>query len=185
MSKRLDFVTHQETADQAQTDHNRDWNDKDSREYSDIVSKVATKGHFNKCGSGKPYYDEILNVLPYMPSPNDPSKTVTYEELEALKKTKIHAPKGILGKHLDEIKLVAAGKKSNTNLCDDDEHKDKSFDERMKVFVLANKSAHLARVKEERLCQVERIFVVQKIAQMEGELQVDFLNVKPFMVKIV
>ena len=30
----------------------------------------------------------------------------------------------------------------------------------------------LARVKEERLCQVERIFVVQKIAQMEGELQV-------------
>ena len=34
-------------------------------------------------------------------------------------------------------------------------------------------------MKEERLCQVERIFVVQKIAQMEGELQVDILNVKP------
>ena len=27
-------------------------------------------------------------------------------------------------------------------------------------------------MKEERLCQVERIFVVQKIAQMEGDIQV-------------
>merc|ERR1712032_131281 len=50
-SKRLDFATQQEKADKAQTDHNRDWNDKDSRKYSAIVSKVATKGHFNKCGT--------------------------------------------------------------------------------------------------------------------------------------
>ena len=30
----------------------------------------------------------------------------------------------------------------------------------------------LARVKEEKLCQVERIFVVQKIAKLEDDLQV-------------
>ena len=127
------------------------------------MSKVATKGHFNMCGSGKPYYEEILNVLPYMPSPEDPSKTITYEELEALKKTKIKAPKGILGKHLDEIKLIAAGKKNNTTLCDDDELKDKSFDERMKVFVLANKSAHLARVKEEMEAKQKKLGAVHNL----------------------
>lgn len=163
LSKRLDFVTQQKKADEAQTDHNRDWNDKDSREYSAIVSKVATKGHFNKCGSGKPYYDEILKVLPYMPSPDDPSKTVTYEELEALKKTKIHAPKGILGKHLDEIKLIAAGKKNNTTLCDDDELKDKSYAERMKVFVLANNSGRLAKVKEEMEAKQKKLGAVHNL----------------------
>ena len=63
-SKRLDFPTQQEKADEAQTDHSRDWNDNNSCEYSAIVGKVATKGHFDKCESGKPYYEEILNVLP-------------------------------------------------------------------------------------------------------------------------
>ena len=42
-SKRLDFATQQKKADEAQTDYNRDWSDKDSREYSAVVTKVATK----------------------------------------------------------------------------------------------------------------------------------------------
>ena len=173
-SKRLDFATQQEKADKAQTDHNRDWNDKDSRKYSAIVSKVATKGHFNKCGSGKPYYEEILNVLPYMPSPEDPSKTITYEELAELKKSKIKAPKGILGNHLDDIKLIAAGKKNNTTLCDDDELKDKSFDERMKVFVLADKSGHLARVKEEMEAKQKKLGAVHSL--VSGKIASRFMK---------
>ena len=92
-SKRLDFATQQKKADKAQTDYNRDWGDKDSREYSAIVIKVATKGHFDKCGSGKPYYEEILNVLPYMPSLDNPSRTISYDELEALKKDEDKGPK--------------------------------------------------------------------------------------------
>ena len=98
-----------------------------------------------------------------MPSPDDPSKTVTYEELEALKKTKIRAAKGILGKHLDEIKLIAAGKKNNTTLCDDDELKDKSYNERMKVFVLANKSGRLAKVKEEMEAKQKKLGAVHNL----------------------
>ena len=131
------------------------------------MNKVATKGHFNKCGSGKPYYEEILNVLPYMPSPNDPSKTVSYDELEDLKKSKIKAPKGILGKHLDEIKLIAAGKKSNTTLCDDNELKDKSYDERMKVFVRADKSGRLATVKEEMVAKQKKLGAIHDLLSSE------------------
>ena len=127
------------------------------------MTKGTTKGHFDKCGSGKPYYEEILIVLPYMPSPDDPSKTVTYEELETLKKTKIRAPKGILGKHLDEIKLIAAGKKNNTTLCDDDELKDKSYNERMKVFVKADKSGRLAKVKEELEAKQKKLGAVHNL----------------------
>ena len=148
--------------------------DKDSREYSAIVSKVATKGHFNMCGSGKPYYEEILNVLPYMPSPDDPSRTISYNELEALKKTKIKAPKGILGKHLDEIKLIAAGKKNNTTLCDDNELKDKSYNERMKVFVLANKSGRLATVKEELEAKQKKLGAVHNL--VSGKIASRFMK---------
>ena len=173
-SKRLDFSTQQTKADEAQTDHNRDWSDRDSRKYSDIVNKVATKGHFDKCGAGKPYYEEILNVLPYMPSPDDASRTISYDELEALKKTKIKAPKGILGKHLDEIKLIAAGKKNNTTLCDDDELKDKSYNERMEVFVLANKSGRLAKVKEELEAKQKKLGAVHNL--VSGKIASRFMK---------
>ena len=40
-------------------------------------------------------------------------------------------------------------------------------------FDLEVAKRQLARVKEEKLCQVERIFVVQKIAKLEEDLQVD------------
>ena len=98
-----------------------------------------------------------------MPSPNNPSKTVTYKELEALKKSKIQAPKGILGKHLDEIKLIAASKKNNTTLCDDNELKDKIYNERMKVFILANKSGRLAKVKEEMEAKQKKLGAVHNL----------------------
>ena len=132
------------------------------------MNKVATKGHFNECGSGKPYYKEILNVLPYMPSPNDLSKTVSGDELADLKKNQIKAPKGILGKHLDEIKLIAAGKKSNTTPCDDNELKDKSYDERMKVFVRADKSGRLATVKEEMVAKQKKLGAIHDF--LSGEI---------------
>ena len=102
-----------------------------------------------------------------MPSPDNPNKTVTYDELAELKKNKIKAPKGILGKHLDEIKLISAGKKSNTTLCDDKELKDKSYDERMKVFVRADKSRQLAKVKEEIEAKQKKLGAIQDLLSSE------------------
>ena len=102
-----------------------------------------------------------------MPSPDNPNKTVTYDELAELKKNKIKAPKGILSKHLDEIKLISAGKKSNTTLCDDKELKDKSYDERMKVFVRADKSGQLAKVKEEIEAKQKKLGAIHDLLSSE------------------
>ena len=60
-----------------------------------------------------------------------------------------------------------AGKKSNTTLCDDDELKDKSYDERMKVFVRADKSGRLAIVKEEMVAKQKKLGAIHDLLLSE------------------
>ena len=51
------------------------------------------------------------------------------------------------------------GKKSNPLLCDDKELKDKDYDEGMSVFVRAEQSGRLAKVKEEIVAKHKRNLV--------------------------
>ena len=69
---------------------------------------------------------------------------------------------------------VCLGLKNNTTLCDDDELKDKSFNERMKVFVLANKSGRLAKVKEEMEAKQKKLGAVHNL--VSGEIAPRFMK---------
>ena len=59
--------------------------------------------------------------------------------------------------------MITADKKNNTTLCDGDELKDKSFDKCMKVFVLANNSGRLAKVKEEMEAKQKKLGAVHNL----------------------
>lgn len=86
------------------------------------------------------------------PPTNDAEET--FEELKELRKSAITAKDGILGKHLDDVKLIAKGKAVNTFSAD---LEGKSEDEILQVFVLAGESSKVAEMQDQVANQWRRM----------------------------
>ena len=150
--RQLDLDELQAVADATMSVHDKTWNDRGDKQYTKIVEKVATKEHFKKIPvKDDAFVNEIIQVLPFIGYSLSPQATNTNDVRKALKakgmnKTSILGKGGCLGVHLDLVKAIAKGKADNSLPVD---ISDKTEDEILQVFVRADLSFNLNKMKEE------------------------------------
>ena len=132
----LDAITTE--ANKLKTNHDIQWQDREARKMNEVTKTVATKTHFNKVKAGDQFYDEVINVLPHIGK--------SLDELKKMNKTAMMKKGGVVGEHLDLIKKIAKDPSLN-NLTNDD-LSEKSEDEILKYFVLANNSSLLGDIQK-------------------------------------
>ena len=125
-------------AKKLKTDHDAQWQDRDARKMNEVTKTVATKTHFKQVKRGKPFFEEVINVLPYI--------GMSLEELSQSNKTAIMKKDGVIGEYLDLVKKIA--KDPSLNSLTDEDLSEKSEDEILKYFVHADKSIRLQEIQQ-------------------------------------
>ena len=148
-ARQLDLIELEQETAQALSEHDKQWSKRGNVQLSIITEKMATKTHFNSVPvANDAFYNEIMDVLPYIGESFDPPLDDDDEILEALKRLKkkgVMAKDGILGRHLNEVRLIAQGKADNTFSA---ELADKTEDEILQVFVCADGSSKMAETQD-------------------------------------
>lgn len=129
--------------------HDNEWNKRGDVQFSVVTEKIATKSHFNSIKVTEGFYNEIVQVLPFigfsLPEPTS-SAAETLEAISKMTKSAIMSKDGILGKHLALVKRIATGKEENVY---DVDLTNKSEDEILQVFVRADKSTKLQEMQNQ------------------------------------
>ena len=160
--KQLDLNETRAIAKDRMTDHDKDWDRAGDREYAKVVEKVATVAHFKSIEAGKLFFDELKNVLTHLGDiPMNPKKPN-----EMLGKTALTDPGGFVNAHIKLIQNIARGKVGNS--ITDDDISDMTYDERLQLFVAADKSIHLEKIKKEIQEKFARLEAIYEQAASSG-----------------
>ena len=150
--KRLDADELQKKADSSVPVHDKTWGNIDNVKYNKIIDKVGKQAHFNKIPAGKELVNKVLAVLPCTGK--------SRAELTQLKKTtEICGKNGILKKHFALIDSIAKGKAKNS--LDNTNISGMTEDEIRHIFIHADKSAFLDKIKneiKEKYARLEAIY---------------------------
>jgi hypothetical protein len=151
-AKQLNRQELDQAAENTLSAHDQAWSTRGDIQYARLVEKVATKTHFNSVEvKNDAFFNELVNVLPFLGESLNPPTTDRDATKAALKKAPYKTKKeimkadGIVGKHLGAVKLIASDKEENTFSV---ELGDMTADQILQTFVHADRSMKLEQLKE-------------------------------------